>query len=352
MLYSKRRSFACAVALVSILSLLAGPANAAPFPPQLPSAEEMARLQAQMNVALTKVRAAQATLDQVVREYETAQDQLTDLVGKIGVAQARQDALEAELRAAQASINTRAASTYRSERIGMVNVVLQARSFREFLTAFGLMRAVTIEDSKTLLRVRELRAETAAARTDLEGQRAAQQRMIGDLAKKQDQVEGSLRATGKEYEAVRAEVEKRKSGFAFPVKAPYSYSNSYGAPRMEGTKYYHSHEGTDIFALSGTPILAVVDGVLENVGTAPLGGIKLWLRSPGDNWSYYYAHLSSYATGVASGVRVKKGQVIGYVGNTGNARGTPPHVHFETHVPSGAPTNPHPILRRVDPLAR
>lgn len=121
---------------------------------------------------------------------------------------------------------------------------------------------------------------------------------------------------------------------------------------MEGTKYYHSHEGTDIFALNGTPILAVVDGVLENVGTATLGGIKLWLRSPGDNWTYYYAHLASYAPGVVNGLRVKKGQVIGYVGNTGNARGTPPHLHFETHVPSGPPTNPYPILRRVDPLAR
>lgn len=352
MLYLKHRAIAWVLTAGVLTAALVGSANAAPFPPQLPSAEEMARLQAQMSVALTKVRAAQATLDQVVREYEVAQDQLTDLVGKITVAQSRQDALEAELRAAQAAINARAASTYRSERIGMVNVVLQARTFRQFLTAFGLMRAVTVEDSKTLLRVRQLRAETAAARTDLEGQKAEQHRMIGDLAKKQKQIEGSLRATGKEYEAVRAEVEKRKSGFAFPVKAPYSYSDSYGAPRMEGTKYYHSHEGTDIFALSGTAILAVVDGVLENVGTATLGGIKLWLRSPGDNWTYYYAHLSSYASGVASGVRVKKGQVIGYVGNTGNARGTPPHVHFETHVPSGAPSNPYPILRRVDPLVR
>src|SRR5687768_14302577 len=137
MFYSKRRTFAVALAIAGFLSALPSPAHAAPFPPQLPSAEEMARLQAQMNVALTKVRAAQATLDQVVREYEIAQDQLTDLVGKIGAAQTRQDALEAELRAAQAAINARAASTYRSERIGMVNVVLQARSFREFLTAFG-----------------------------------------------------------------------------------------------------------------------------------------------------------------------------------------------------------------------
>ncbi len=121
---------------------------------------------------------------------------------------------------------------------------------------------------------------------------------------------------------------------------------------MEGTSYYHRHEGTDIFALSGTPVVAVVDGVVEKVGTAPLGGIKLWLRSPGDNWTYYYAHLSGYGPGIANGARVKKGDVLGFVGNTGNARGTPPHLHFETHVPSGAPINPYPILLRVDVTKR
>ena len=93
---------------------------------------------------------------------------------------------------------------------------------------------------------------------------------------------------------------------------------------------------------------AVVNGVIEQKGVNPLGGNKLWVRSPGDNWSYYYAHLAGYAPGIANGTRVKKGQVIGYVGNTGNARTTPPHLHFETHVPSGAAANPYPILKRVN----
>lgn len=349
---TRRTSGALAGAIVWFLMLAPLPAQAAPFPPQLPSPEEMARLQTQMEATLSKVRAAQGQLDQVVGNYETASDRLTHLAGEINAAQAKQDALEAELRAAQASINKRAASTYRAERLGLVNVLLEAHTFHEFVAAFGMVRSVTTEDSKSLLRVRGLKADVAKARTDLEGQKVEQQKLIGQLAQQQKSIERQLSAVGREYEAVRVEVEKRKSGFAFPVKAPYSYTDSYGAPRMEGSKYYHRHEGTDIFALRGTPVIAVVDGVLEKVGTATLGGIKLWLRSPGDNWTYYYAHLNGYAPGVADGKRVKKGDILGYVGTTGNAQGTPPHLHFETHVPSGAPTNPYPILRRVDPIAK
>ena len=346
------RGLSSVAVVACFIATSAIPAQAAPFPPQLPSPEEMARLQAQLDATLTKVRAAQASLDQIVREYEDASDRLSALVGAITVAQSKQDALEAELRAAQASINTRAASTYRAERLGLINVMLESQSFHDFVTVFGMVRSVTTSDSKTLLRVRGLKADVVKARTDLEGQKAEQQKLIGQLAQQQRAMDRQLAAVGREFEFVRAEVEKRKSGFAFPVRAPYSYVDTYGAPRMEGSKYYHRHEGTDIFALKGTPVVAVVDGVLENVGTATLGGIKLWLRSPGDNWTYYYAHLNGYAPGVTNGKRVKKGEVIGYVGNTGNAQGTPPHVHFETHVPSGAPTNPYPILRRVDPLVK
>lgn len=327
---------------------LTSPAFAAPMPPQLPSAEEMARLEHQLSSALTRVRSAQASLDALVVELERQHDHLTHIAGEIIAAQGHLETLDAELRASQAWMDKRARSIYKADRIGMVNALLSAKTFREFLTAFGFIRAVGVEDSKSMLRVRDLRAQALQGRLQLEEKKVQQQSLLADLGRQRSRVEISLRALGREYEGIKSEVDKRKSGFAFPVRAPYSYSDSYGAPRMEGTSYYHRHEGTDIFALSGTPVLAVVDGVIEKVGTASLGGIKLWLRSPGDNWTYYYAHLSGYAGGIANGVRVKKGDVLGYVGNTGNARGTPPHLHFETHVPGGSPTNPYPILLRVD----
>lgn len=335
----------------AVLASAAAPAGAAPMPPQVPTPDEVARLQAHLQSALLRVRSAQAALDRVVAEFEQAHDELAGVATRIVVAGGQLEALDAELRAARAVINHRAASVYRSERVGLVNVLLSARSYRDFVASVGLIRSVTEQDSKSLGRLRELKAEAARVREELEQRRADRQRAIRDLARRQRQVETSLHALGQEYQQVKAEVERRRAGFAFPVQAPYSYVDSWGAPRMVGTEYYHRHEGTDVFALRGTPVVAVVDGVVERVGTAVLGGIKLWLRSPDDGWTYFYAHLSGYAPGIQDGLRVRKGEVVGYVGDTGNARGTPPHLHFEAHVPAGRATNPYPILRRVDPLA-
>jgi len=361
---------------IGFLAPTALPAYADAFPPQLPSQEEMTRLQNELDSTLKQVRSVQARLDAVVRDYEAAehrlqteQDKLKSLQGPISENQTKQEQLEQQIHQAQGTINHRAASTYRSEGVEMVNVLLAARTFRDFLTRLGLIRSVSTSDSNALKQVRALKGEAINVRAQLEAQKAAEERQVAEIAKQraslntqQGKVQASLSGLGHQFDTVRAEINKRKAGFAFPVAAPYSYVDTFGAPRMEGTVFFHRHEGTDIFAPQGTPLLAVVDGIVENVGVATLGGNKLWLRSPGDNWSYYYAHLSGYAPGIGNGVQVRKGDVVGYVGNTGNARTTPPHVHFETRMPPGPDAtgpylfgqaaNPFPILRRVDPLAK
>jgi murein DD-endopeptidase MepM/ murein hydrolase activator NlpD len=325
---------------------------ATPMPPQLPSPEEMARLNAQMQASLNRVRQAQTQLDQVVRDFDAANDRLAQLVTDSTAAQARLEVLGSELQAARAQMNVRAAEVYRAERLQMLGVLVSARSFREFLTALGMLQSVSEQDASAVTRVSQLKAEQEKVHTDIERQRAEQQRVLAEVSQRQVQVEASLQSVNREFQKIKAEVDRRKSGFAFPVGGAYSYTNTYGAPRMVGTEFYHRHEGTDIFALKGTPVLSVVNGVLERVGTDRLGGIKLWVRSPGDNWSYYYAHLSGYAKGVRNGLAVRKGQVIGYIGNTGNARTTPAHLHFETHLPGGKVVNSYFVLRRCDPLAR
>lgn len=126
------------------------------------------------------------------------------------------------------------------------------------------------------------------------------------------------------------------NGGVFPVFGDAaSFSDTYGAPRA-GTGW---HQGADIFAPIGTPVLAVADGQLYNVGVNTLGGNRLWLRD-GTGTTYYYAHLSAYAPGVVDGVTVHAGQVIAFVGNTGQAITTPPHLHFEIHPGDGASINP------------
>jgi murein DD-endopeptidase MepM/ murein hydrolase activator NlpD len=138
-----------------------------------------------------------------------------------------------------------------------------------------------------------------------------------------------------ELEALRT-----SRGYAFPVYRGYSYSDDWGAPRQ----YTGRHEGTDIFAPSGTPVLAVTDGTLFRVGTRAIPGNRLWLRGErGD--TFFYAHLSAFAEGARNGARVEAGDVVGFVGSTGDAEETPPHLHFEVHPEGGDPVNPHPFVR-------
>jgi murein DD-endopeptidase MepM/ murein hydrolase activator NlpD len=117
-------------------------------------------------------------------------------------------------------------------------------------------------------------------------------------------------------------------GYVFPVYGPASYSNTYGAFR--GDVAGNWHHGDDIFAPLGAPILACADGVVFSVGWNDVGGNRLWLRDSQGN-EFYYAHLSAFTPLAKNGYRVKAGEVVGFVGNTGDAAGTPPHLHFEVH---------------------
>jgi murein DD-endopeptidase MepM/ murein hydrolase activator NlpD len=128
-------------------------------------------------------------------------------------------------------------------------------------------------------------------------------------------------------------------GYVFPVFGDVSFSDDYGAPRA-GVGWHH---GNDIFAPTGTPLLAVADGTLSRVGINRLGGNRLWLTDEAGN-QFYYAHLSAYAPATVSGARVRAGQVIGFVGNTGDAITTPPHLHFEVHPAGGDSVNPYTYL--------
>lgn len=134
------------------------------------------------------------------------------------------------------------------------------------------------------------------------------------------------------------------AGFVFPLASKAEFIDSWGYPRMVGTASEHWHQGTDIFAPYGAPAVAAENGVIQRLGQASLGGNKLWVR--GDSgMSYYYAHLSAFAEGMENGRRVRAGEVVGYVGDTGNAKGTSPHLHFETHPAGGPVVNAYPLLR-------
>jgi murein DD-endopeptidase MepM/ murein hydrolase activator NlpD len=117
--------------------------------------------------------------------------------------------------------------------------------------------------------------------------------------------------------------------YVFPVYGAASYSNTFGAPRAN-TGWHH---GEDIFAPLGAPILAVADGIVYSVGWNDVGGLRLWLQDRAGN-EFYYAHLSAFSPLAVNGAQVKAGDVLGFMGNTGDAEHTPYHLHFEIHPAS------------------
>ena len=129
-------------------------------------------------------------------------------------------------------------------------------------------------------------------------------------------------------------------GMACPVDGAVSFTDTWGAPRSGG----RSHKGVDMMAARGTPIVAIETGSISRTSNSSLGGITLYLR--GDSGDvYYYAHLDSYADGIAKGVAVTAGQLIAYNGSTGNASYSAPHLHFEYKPGGGASVNPYPLVK-------
>lgn len=137
----------------------------------------------------------------------------------------------------------------------------------------------------------------------------------------------------------------------FPIDGPYDLPliNSWGYPRAPGTIDEHWHEGIDIFAPVGTPLVAAEGGTVTDIGVGALGGLKIWiLGDSGTRW--YYAHLSAFNPELAVGDVVAAGDLIGNVGATGNAVGTPPHLHLQMHPDGGRPVNPYPILQAASEI--
>lgn len=133
--------------------------------------------------------------------------------------------------------------------------------------------------------------------------------------------------------------------YSFPVAGGINKNiqSFWGATRDGGRR---SHEGVDIFASRGTPVLAVVDGRISSSGEKGLGGKQVWLRDPKRGQSLYYAHLDSIEP--LGNVRVRRGDTIGYVGNTGNARTTAPHLHFGIYKGYRGAIDPLPHIYQAD----
>jgi peptidoglycan LD-endopeptidase LytH len=145
--------------------------------------------------------------------------------------------------------------------------------------------------------------------------------------------------------------ELRARNLAFPVQgvAPDRLINSFQESRGAGTRL---HRAVDIMAPRRTPVRAVEAGTIARLDSSAAGGISVYQFDPDQRYCYYYAHLDAYAPGLEEGDKVERGQVLGYVGTTGNAPKTTPHLHFAIYRLSdskqwwaGTALNPYPVFR-------
>jgi peptidoglycan LD-endopeptidase LytH len=124
-------------------------------------------------------------------------------------------------------------------------------------------------------------------------------------------------------------------------------------PQFYDARGQRGHEALDIMAPTGTPVVAAEDGTVAKLFTSAGGGLTIYQFDPTETYAYYYAHLDHYADGLAEGDTVMRGQVIGFVGSTGNASPDAPHLHFgifrlgpEKQWWKGEPLDPYPALKQ------
>lgn len=196
----------------------------------------------------------------------------------------------------------------------------------------------------------ESRQRAVAAR--LKSERSALEAKYREAKKAEDtqrrQAQAKLRSAKIADEAQRRRLESVAKGdvptkvgqvgkfdrFTLPIKGPVGFADTWGAPRSGG----RSHQGTDVMAPCGAPVVAVTQGAIKRLSNGGTGGVQAYVRAANGD-VFFYAHLQSIAPGVAAGKPVAAGDQIGYNGNSGNASGGPCHVHFEWQ-PGGGPAVP------------
>jgi murein DD-endopeptidase MepM/ murein hydrolase activator NlpD len=292
------------------------------------------------------------------QRLDEARGQATEISGRVSAAQTQQAKLEAEIADAEAKIpvlrakatelraqvKARAAQLYvRHGGTAAFESTMAAASTEDGLRAAHLTDTIGEQDLDAATELRTTAEKLATREAELKQQRADLEKTITDLAPLNDLLQQKLQVASALYDKVHAlvvdgaskhGVDVATSATACPVKGLVVFTDDFGELRPGGP-----HPGIDMAAVAETPVVAVSDGVWRHdVGGD--GGNGVWLTGV-DNVSYYYAHFSHYSD--APEGLVKAGDVIGFVGMTGNATG--PHLHFEIHP--GKPGEKPP----VDPFA-
>lgn len=252
--------------------------------------------------------------------------------------------LEEEAEEATRQLLVRARRVYMRGAEGLLTMLLSAGGPDGVAQRAGLVAMLTSRDRTRLETVRVLRRQLRQARM-LQADEAA------ELAELQAEMEEHLADLAADLEGARvllADLETRaarqrevhrgdqRGTYACIFDRPFDFRDTWGAPRSGGRR----HKGTDLYSYHGAPVYAFTAGRIERTSTSRLGGLGLYLSGDDGNL-YYYSHLDRIADGVHVGQAVVAGELMAHNGDSGNARGGPPHVHYQMHPGGGAPVNPY-----------
>ncbi len=332
------------------------------------------RSRAELQQAREAAAATAARLDRAAADYEEAQAHLGRLSDEeqrteLEVADAQRNATEVDIQ-----VRDRLVTLYKHPelRLHALTRAVVAADVGETLHKLELIDQLARSGAAKMARAERVavrvqaaehdyRVVTAGVRDALRVRRDRASDLGAALARARSEVSAADRRLRTVQATVAAEAERRRlerqrvrqlrlaqnrqagggplppvDGKVCPVGRPNAFSDSWGAPRSGG----RSHQGVDMFAAHGTPLYALEPGTVRASDNS-LGGVSVHLAgSSGD--AYYYAHMSERI--VVTGQRVRAGEVLGAVGNTGNARFTPPHLHFQYHPGGGGPVNPTPLV--------
>ena len=294
--------------------------------------------------ATEAVGAATATLDGAQRGVAEQGAVVAGLTGRLASLESTERDAVAAAATARKALLDRAVTAYMVGDLDQRLALLESDDLVDLGVARNYVGVVGAQNERLVRRYDDLRRGLDRGQVELADDLATATSELQSRTTAARTAFTELLAKVQELQAYQAGAQAFINGFVFPVAGDVEFIDSWGFPRMTGTPSAHWHQGTDIFSNYGTPLIAAENGVLDRIGVGTLGGNKLWVK--GDSGTeYYYAHLSAFAPGIADGQRVRAGEVVGYVGDSGNARGTSPHLHFEIHPGGIGPVDPYPILK-------
>jgi peptidoglycan LD-endopeptidase LytH len=301
--------------------------------------ESLSELQATMTDIQNQLNAAQARIEEL-RTQEALLEQSMEAT------LARLEVLEKDQRDLRGVAIRRARQLYMNGNSDMLEALLGSADLADLLNKTEALSQVSMDDTSAFLQLARTEAEIKTLNEDLFADKKALAEAEAELAKE-------IAAQQKQFEAVADDYERLKSrlvgvdvevkadgsistgGMYCPVAGPVSFIDSWGYPRSGG----RSHQGTDMMAAYGTPLVAITSGTVTYASYDGSGGNMIFL-SGDDGHQYWYMHNQQ---NLVTGGRVQAGQQIATVGDTGNAVGNP-HLHFEYHPGGGAPVNPYPLV--------